>query len=70
MTKHKPPGLIRRLLMLLLLLAGLGVATAPEKAGASYGCGVCPIPYHCNWITGDCECDCPDLAGNCPASCA
>lgn len=56
--------------MLLLLLAGLGVAAAPEEAGASFGCGVCPIPYHCNWITGDCECDCPDLNGNCPASCA
>lgn len=69
MTKHKPLGLLRRLLLLTLLLAGLGVATAPEKA-AAFGCGVCPIPYHCNWVTGDCECDCPDLAGNCPASCA
>jgi hypothetical protein len=70
MTGPESRKLTRKFLMLLLLLLGLGVATASEKPRPKSQCPVCPEPYHCNWITGDCVCDCPDINGNCPASCA
>jgi hypothetical protein len=69
MSRTDSLRLTRKLITLCLLLAALAVATfrAEERAGA---CPICPIPYSCNPWTGECQCDCPDIFGNCPASCA
>jgi hypothetical protein len=63
--------LTRRVLTLCLLLVSMAVAMSrAEERAAGAWCPVCPIPYSCDPWTGDCVCDCPDIFGNCPASCA
>jgi hypothetical protein len=69
MSRSDVRRLARKIFTLCLLLIGLALmmSRAEVRVGA---CPVCPVPYSCDPWTGDCVCDCPDIWGNCPASCA
>ena len=60
--------LILKLAAVCVLAAGVYVAQKPVSAKTD--CPVCPVPYHCQFWTGDCVCDCPNPDGSCPAGCA
>lgn len=57
-------------LCLLLIAMTIMMSRAEESAKAAW-CPICPVPYSCDWSTGDCVCDCPNpIDGSCPVSCA
>jgi len=53
-----------------VILLATGVCITQNNVSAKSWCPICPDNWHCNFVTGDCVCDCPDAGGGCPMSCA
>ena len=55
----------------LCLLAASAFAAQYSSASAAMTCPmICWENHYCNYVTGECECNCPEPSGFCPQSCA
>lgn len=61
--------IIAKLVVLCCLAFGF-IYLQPSVAAKSDCPPYCPFGYACNYVTGECECICPNPDGSCPMSCA